>query len=66
MGIVTILCPRTGRQVSTGLEVDPPPFRAMPGKKFSMHCWACGGEHIWSKRWATLSQDDPDWVEMAD
>ena len=66
MGIVTILCPITGRQVSTGLEVDPSAFRAMPNRQFTMRCWACGGEHIWSKRWATLAQFDPDNVEMAE
>lgn len=65
MGVITILCPRTGRQVSTGVEVDPAAFRAMPIRASIMRCWACGGEHSWSKRWATLSEVDPEEVELA-
>jgi hypothetical protein len=29
-------------------------FDAMPMVQATMHCWACGGEHAWSKRWATF------------
>ena len=55
MGVVTILCPRTGMKVPTGIEIDPADFRAMPpDMRYAVQCWACGGEHIWSKRWATL------------
>ena len=35
-------------------------FDAMPMIQATMHCWACGGEHNWSKRWATFIDDrDP-------
>jgi hypothetical protein len=37
----------------------------MPIKQSIMRCWACGGEHSWSKRWATFSAVDPEEVEMA-
>jgi hypothetical protein len=66
MGVVTIMCPQTGRQVSTGLEVDEATFRVMAIKPTTMRCWACGSEHRWSKRWATLSEVDPDRVPIAD
>ena len=65
MGVITILCPRTGRQVSTGVEVDAPTFQAMPIRQSLMRCWACGGEHTWSKRWATLSESSPEELELA-
>jgi hypothetical protein len=65
MGVVTIMCPRTGRQVSTGVEADPESFRAMPIKQSIMRCWACGGEHTWSKRWATLAEADPEAAKVA-
>lgn len=66
MGVVTIMCPQTGRQVSTGLEVDAATFRAMPIGQSVLRCWACGGEHSWSKRWATLCESDPDRLELTE
>jgi hypothetical protein len=60
MGGVTILCPRTGQQVQTGVRMTRYEFDAMPMIQATMHCWACGGEHSWSKRWATYVDDrDP-------
>jgi hypothetical protein len=55
MGTLTILCTQTGRQVSTGVYVDRRAFNAMAMDQRSVRCWACGGEHRWSKRWATLT-----------
>lgn len=60
MGILTIQCPRTGYRVSTGIEVDRLHFDRMREARFTVQCWKCGGEHAWSKRWATWSADDPD------
>jgi hypothetical protein len=57
MGSVTILCPRTGQQVPTGIRMTRYEFDAMPITQTTMHCWACGGEHSWSKRWATFVED---------
>ena len=54
MGSITVLCPRTGQQVHTGVEMTRYEFDAMPMVQSTMHCWACGGEHSWSKRWATF------------
>jgi hypothetical protein len=64
MGVITILCPKTGRQVSTGIEMDQASFQAMPVKQATMRCWACGGEHGWSKRWATLAEVAPEEMEL--
>jgi hypothetical protein len=57
MGSVTILCPRTGQQVPTGIKMTRYEFDEMPIMQTTMHCWACGGEHTWSKRWATFVED---------
>jgi hypothetical protein len=63
MSIVTIMCPKTGKKVSTGVEMDRRAFRGLPlARHFVFHCWLCGQEHEWSKRWATLLDeraDDP-------
>ena len=60
MGVITILCPRTGKQVSTGIEIDRLHFDHMRETRFTMTCWLCGGEHVWSKRWATFVEDVPE------
>jgi hypothetical protein len=60
MGVITILCPRTGRQVSTGVEIDRARFERMGETRFTMTCWLCGGEHAWSKRWATFVERLPE------
>ena len=65
MGTVTIMCPRTGKQVSTGVEMDTRAFRSLSATQhFAFRCWLCGHEHEWSKRWATLvSQYDRELAE---
>ena len=59
MGAIMILCPRTGTPVPTGVETDQTGYDAMPDGRFVMHCWQCGGDHQWSKRWATFVPDAP-------
>jgi hypothetical protein len=58
MGLVTIQCPRTGRRVSTGIRLDRAEFEAMPVANETMHCWVCGSDHVWSKRWAEFVEDE--------
>jgi hypothetical protein len=64
MGSVNILCPRTGQLVPTGVEMTRYEFNAMPLVQATMHCWACGGEHTWSKRWATFVEERVRDVDM--
>jgi hypothetical protein len=61
MGIVTTTCPRTGKQVSTGVNLDRGAFRMLPANRhFTFHCWLCGHEHEWTTRWARLVEErDP-------
>src|SRR5262249_6439599 len=49
MGIVAIYCPRTGREVSTGVETDRDGFAKLRPIVQRMKCQACGSEHVWSK-----------------
>jgi len=61
MGVVTILCPRMGQQVSTGIELGRKEFAALsPTRHYAMRCWMCGGEHEWSRRWAYYVEDARD------
>ncbi len=59
MGVVMILCPRSGQKVSTGVEFSEREFNALPpSKHMTMRCWMCGGDHEWSSRWATYVDDE--------
>lgn len=61
MGVVAILCPRMGQQVSTGIELSRKEFAALPpNSHYAMRCWKCGGEHEWSRRWAYYVEDARD------
>jgi hypothetical protein len=63
MGVIVIRCPRTGSEVSTGVEIDADRFKTLPPIVSRMRCPACGSEHAWSKRSAsfkTLATPEPD------
>ena len=58
MSVVAVFCSKTGMYISTGLEMDPATFASMPVADRSLDCWACGGSHLWSRRWASLIECD--------
>jgi hypothetical protein len=61
MSIVAILCPKTGRHISTGIQMDQLEFEQMPIRSSVVDCWECGGRHSWSRRWALLIEcDEPE------
>jgi hypothetical protein len=66
MGVITILCPNTGRQVSTGIRLQRAHFERMRSTSFTLTCWACGNEHVWSKRWATYAEKEPEGEGLVD
>ena len=65
MGAVTIRCPRTGKQVPTGLEIDQATWETLPVVPSRMTCRACGAVHVWSKTYAryVVSNDPPHRVD---
>jgi hypothetical protein len=56
MGVLTIMCSRTGDYVSTGIEIDLDGFKALPATLSRMRCPACGYEHVWHKGSAWVSE----------
>jgi len=52
MGILKVRCPETGREVSTGIEIDPQSFAALPDKLPVSNCPLCGLDHAWLKCYA--------------
>jgi len=49
MVILKVMCPETGREVSTGIEIDPQSFASLPDKLTLSTCPFCGLDHVWLK-----------------
>lgn len=45
MGALVFVCPISGREVSTGLEIDPESYRALPKVLAEIKCSDCGLTH---------------------
>src|SRR6476661_5862625 len=45
MGALIFVCPTSGHEVSTGLEIDPDSYRALPKVLAEVKCPACGLIH---------------------
>lgn len=46
MGVVMIMCPNTGRAISTGIETDPASFAKLPDLLSRTKCPLCLGERL--------------------
>jgi hypothetical protein len=56
MNTMMIKCFRTGRWVSTGIDIDPTSFAQIPEAIAKTHCPACGQDHSWSKKDALICE----------
>ena len=56
MATICTSCPNTGREISTGIEIDTDSFAAMPDVITRVHCPHCGERHNWSKYNAFLRE----------
>lgn len=57
MGIVTVLCPDTGKEVPTGLVMEPDVFALAKFGPRAFVCDACGEAHVWEKQDGTVHLD---------
>ena len=57
MGVLKVRCPESGREVSTGIEIDPQSFAALPDKLPVSNCPLCGLDHAWLKCDARFVED---------
>jgi hypothetical protein len=48
--IVMVQCPATGRELSTGLEMDADTFKRLPDIRSQLKCPVCGLDRDWSTR----------------
>jgi len=54
MGNVVIVCPHSGREISTGIEMDAESFGKLPDVAVRSRCPDCGMQHAWWTREAKL------------
>jgi len=59
MGVLKVRCPESGREVSTGIEIDPQSFAALPDKLPVSNCPLCGLDHAWLKWRREVCRGDP-------
>ena len=61
MGVIMIRCPQTGRDISTGVEMDMAEFQRAPVFFSRVLCPICAREHEWFAQdaWVCDSPDAP-------
>ncbi len=59
MGTVAIVCPNTGKLVSTGLLMSAAEFEQAVLAGNDLRCPACGRIHSWSKGDSRLVEEPP-------
>ena len=55
MSSVMITCPKTGRPVSTAIDIEPTVFRKLARLSARMRCPACGQDHVFMTSSAWLA-----------
>ena len=55
MSMITIRCPRTSREIATGIETVADTFNTLPDIPAKVQCPECGEEHQWRKSQAWLA-----------
>ena len=59
VSVVMVRCPNTGRELSTGVEMDEATFEHLSDIRTQMMCPICGLDHAWSTREAWLGNPAP-------
>jgi hypothetical protein len=59
MGILVIVCPTTGHEVSTGVEIDRSNYKRLSRTKTVVFCPRCRKNHTLAAIWAWLVDEVP-------
>jgi hypothetical protein len=59
MGVVMIKCPKTGREISTGITMDRVRFNSTPVFFASTYCPICRASHEWFAKDAWVCDSAP-------
>jgi hypothetical protein len=57
MGTLVFVCPTTGHEVSSGIEIDRSSFKSLPRTTTAISCPHCRDKHLLSAIWAWLVSD---------
>jgi DNA-directed RNA polymerase subunit RPC12/RpoP len=60
MGTLVFVCPTTGHEVSSGIEIDRSSFKSLPRTKTPISCPHCREKHLLSAIWAWLVSEYPE------
>jgi hypothetical protein len=65
MGVLLVCCPATGKEFSTGIQLDDVTFRMLTATLSTAYCPYCSADHRWTPRDARLAEAIPpqQWVE---
>jgi hypothetical protein len=68
MGVLMVRCPVSGREFSSGIQIEEESLERLPDSPVKSRCPACGKEHTWSTRDARFAEAVPpsQWVEAFD
>ena len=66
MGVVMIKCPKTGREISTGITADRVRFSATPVFFSNTYCPICRTTHEWFAKDAWVCESIPGGPQDAD
>ena len=64
MGVVMIKCPKTGREISTGITTDRVRFNSTPVFFASTYCPICCTTHEWFAKDAWVCEPTPNTPEQ--
>ena len=59
LSVLMFRCPKTGSELSTGIEMDVATFEQLPDIRSSIKCPVCALDHDWSTRDAWLGNRPP-------
>ena len=59
MSTLVFVCPTTGQQISTGIEIDRSSYSSLPRTKTQLSCPRCHNDHLLASVWAWLDSNDP-------
>ena len=60
MGTLVFVCPTTGHEVSTGVEVDRSSYKRLSRTKTAVFCPRCRKNHILAAIWVWLVDEVPE------
>ena len=59
MGTLVFVCPTSGHEVSTGVQVDRSSYRKLSRTKTAIFCPRCRKSHMLSVIWVWLANEPP-------